>query len=224
MPPLAYVLVGSLALAALLTIRWVPRRSDSLGRRRPFPRISVGLCVAIAIGCAVPLWTHARLEARLEGAAGKIVGEPVRVHCQTSGQAFLDVGAELGWVRWGPDGVPEHSTLIKRGPCADLSAWLRSSKRDPSSDEVVAVHVLTHEAMHMSGIKNEAHAECAAMQRDAAMAVALGASPAQGAELARRYWLETYPQMPSEYVRGCGAGSEYDEGLPNPPWADETTG
>lgn len=218
------MLIGFLALAALLTIRWVTRRFDALGRARPFPRISVGLCVAIAIGCAIPLWSHARLESRLENAAGEIAGTPVRVHCQTFGQAFVDVGAELGWVRWGADGVPERSTLIKRQPCADLSAWLGSSKQRPSFDQVVAVHVLTHEAMHMSGIKNEARAECAAMQRDAAMAVALGASLAQGTELARRYWLEAYPHMPSEYVGGCGAGGEYDEGLPNPPWADQPTG
>ena len=50
-------------------------------------------------------------------------------------------------------------------------------------DQVVAVHVLTHETMHMVGITNEAQTECAAVQRDAQMAVALGASPAEAQAL-----------------------------------------
>ena len=71
---------------------------------------------------------------------------------------------------WGPDGVPERATLIKVRVCNDLRAWLGSRKNDPSLDQVIAVHVLTHETMHMVGIVNEARTECAAVQRDAAMA------------------------------------------------------
>ena len=217
---LTWVLVGFLALAAGLTIRWVLRRFDALGRARPFPRISVTLCLVVAIGCAVPLWTHARLESRLDEAASVVAGGHVTVHCQTFGQAFVDLGPELGWVRWGADGVPERATLIKREPCADLKAWLGSSKDAPTLDQVIAVHVLTHETMHMVGLKNESQAECAAIQRDAAMAVALGAAPAQGRALARQYWVEAYPRMRPEYASGCGAGGVYDEGLDAPPWAD----
>lgn len=217
---LTWVLVGCLVLAAGITVRWVPRRFDALGRARPFPRISVALCVVVAVACAVPMWTHARLESRLERAASSIAGRTVAVHCQTFGQAFVDVGPELGWVRWGRDGAPERSTLIKRAPCADLTAWLGSSKRSPTLDQVIAVHVLTHETMHMVGLMNESQAECAAIQRDSAMAVALGATPAQGQALARRYWLEAYPRMASDYTNGCGAGGTYDEGLDAPPWSD----
>ena len=57
------------------------------------------------------------------------------------------------------------------------------------------------------------------MQRDAAMAEALGASPAEAQALARRYWTEVYPRMPDGYVGGCGPGGTYDERLPGAPWA-----
>jgi hypothetical protein len=211
-------LIGLLALAAVLTVGWVLRRVDSLGRIRPFPKISIGLVLVLALCCAVPLGIQARLEARLEQAATTVAGGPVQVHCQGLGQAFLDLGPELGFVRWGPDGTPERSTLIKIDQCIELRSWLASTKAHPTLDEVVAVHVLTHETMHMIGITDEAHAECAAMQRDTAMAVALGASPAEAASLARTYWTEVYPRMPDGYVGGCGPGASFDERLPTPPW------
>ncbi|MBO9554716.1 hypothetical protein [Cellulomonas sp.] len=203
---LTCVLIGFVALAAIASCRWVLTRVDALGRIAPFPRISVGLSLVAALACAVPLVLHAQLESKLAGAASEVVGAPVQVHCQTIGEAFVDVGAELGYVRWGADGVPEKKTLIKSHVCGDLRAWLRSSKAAPSLDQVVAVHVLTHEAMHMAGITNEAAAECAAMQRDQTTAVLLGASPAEGLALARRYWTEVYPNMPDGYRGECNPG------------------
>ncbi|MEZ0449350.1 hypothetical protein [Cellulomonas sp. ICMP 17802] len=215
---LAILLTGFLALAAGIAVRWRLRRVDVLGRVAPFPTIRVGLSLALALACAIPLGIQARVEGRLERAATQIAGTPVQVHCQGLGQAFLDLGPELGFVRWGADGVPEHSTLIKITPCARLRAWLDSAKDHPTLDQVIAVHVLTHETMHMVGFTEEAHAECAAVQRDAAMAQALGASPAEAAALARTYWTEVYPRMPEGYVGGCGAGGQFDERLPAPPW------
>ncbi|KQY44408.1 hypothetical protein [Cellulomonas sp. Root137] len=215
---LALSLIGFLTLAAGIVVRWIGRRVDALGRVAPFPKISVGLSLGLALCCAVPLMVEAWVEHRLEDAAGEIAGGPVQVHCQSVGQAFVDVGPELGFVAWGADGVPERSTLIKFGVCGNLRAWLGSTKASPSLDQVVAVHVLTHETMHMVGITDEAHAECAAVQRDAAMAVALGASPQEAQALARRYWIEVYPRMPDRYVGGCGPGGTHDEALPTPPW------
>ncbi|MGI8708467.1 MAG: hypothetical protein ACR2LG_09745 [Actinomycetota bacterium] len=49
-------------------------------------------------------------------------GVPVEVECQGFGGAFVDAGAEFGYVAFGPDGVPERKTLIKREQCRDLSA------------------------------------------------------------------------------------------------------
>lgn len=215
---LALGLIGSLALTAVIVVRWLNRRVDWLGRIAPFPKISVGLSLGLALCFAVPLAVEAWVEHRLEVAASEIAGGPVQVSCQSLGQAFVDLGPELGYVAWGPDGVPERATLIKFGTCGNLRAWLGSTKANPTLDQVIAVHVVTHETMHMVGIVNEAQAECAAVQRDAAMAEALGASPAEARSLARRYWAEVYPRMPDEYVGGCGPGGRFDEGTPTAPW------
>jgi hypothetical protein len=84
---------------------------------------------------------------------------------------------------------------------------------------VVAVHVLTHEAMHLSGRLGEAAAECAAVQRDAHTARLLGARPGDAAELAAAYWRNIYPLMPEGYRSGdCHPGGPLDERLADAPW------
>jgi hypothetical protein len=215
---LTILLIASLAAAAWVASRWVLRRYDGLGRRRPFPAVSLGLALAAAVACALPLWLHDRLEHRLGAVASQLVGARVTVHCETPSETFVDAGGDLGYVRWGPDGVPEHRTVLAYDACSSLRSWLASDKHHPSDAQVVAVHVLTHEAMHMAGRKDEADAECAAMQRDAGTAQALGASAQDALALARRYWLEDYPRTPDAYRGDCGPGSAHDEHLPSPPW------
>lgn len=81
------------------------------------------------------------------------------------------------------------------------------------------MHVLTHESMHMRGLTDEAAAECAAIQRDELTAELLGAAAAEARQLARRYWLLDYPQMPDNYRSGdCTPGGPMDERLATPPW------
>jgi len=217
---LTLLLVALLAAAAFIACRWVLTRWDQAraGLSRPFPKVSMTLCLVGALACAVPLWLHDRLEHELAAAASAVAGTDVEVHCQTASQTFTEAGAELGFVRWGADGIPEHSTVLAWETCQDLRSWLRSDRRSPTTAQVTAVHVLTHETMHMVGIKDEAHAECAAVQRDARTATALGASRAQAAELARTYWAEVYPHMPDGYTGGCGPEGRYDERLPDAPW------
>ena len=216
---LTLTLIGFLTLAAGLAVRWVLHRVDALGRVAPFPKISVGLSLALALSCAVPLAVQGWVESRLERAAVTVAGGPVTVHCQGLGQAFLDLGPELGFVRWGTDGVPERSTLIKRSPCAHLRAWLWSATSHPTLDQVIAVHVLTHEAMHLAGHYGEAEAECLAMQHDSEMAQLLGATPENADALARSFWVNVYPRMAGDYVSaGCTADGPLDESPGDQHW------
>ena len=113
------------------------------------------------------------------------------------------------------DGKPEPWTLIKRDQCRHLAAYARSDKRRPTRDQVVAVHVLTHEAMHLSGRLGEAAAECATVQREAHTARLLGARPSDAAA----YWRNIYPLVPGGYRSGdCRPGGPLDEGLADAPW------
>jgi hypothetical protein len=214
------ILAGACALGVVgTTLRWWDRRRDGLGRPRPFPFVSVSLLAELAALAVVPVLHHAGEEHKLGAVASELAGVRATVHCQTLGEAFVDAGAELGYVRWGPDGVPEHHTLLKHGVCRDLAAYLHSSKTDPSVEQATAVHVLTHESMHMRGITSESAAECAAVQRDARTAELLGASEQQAQAVVRLYWHLIYPDMPDGYRDSeCRPGGRLDEHLPDPPW------
>jgi hypothetical protein len=219
----------SLALVLLtaaggVTLRWSLRRYDTLGRQRPFPAISVGLLACLAMAALAPWFLRIRLEHRLADAASKVVGTPVSVHCQSFGEAFTDMGSELGYVMAGPDGLPEKKTTIKRNQCRDLSDFLKSDMGAPTQKQVVAVHTLTHEAIHMSGVMDESQTECLAVQRDAEMAALLGASPQEAMNLARVYWIYVYPRMPADYTSSeCGPGLALDIEGDSAPWDEVTT-
>ena len=211
--------IVAFAGAAAVGIRWMLRRTDVLGRPRPFPAFGVAALLLLGCGGMTPWVLRVRLEARLAPAASAIAGVPVRVFCQSFGEAFVDAGSEYGYVEFGPDGVPERSTLIKRDQCNDLRAYLRSDKVAPTREQAVALHTLTHEAIHMSGVTNEAETECISLQRDAEMARSLGA-PDEGARaLARLYWATVYPRMPDGYRSGeCRPGGALDLRGSDAPW------
>ena len=129
-------------------LNWATHRRDALGRERDLPVLSVSLLVLIAVVAAIPGAQRKMQEHQLGRVASELAGRHVSVHCQDGAEAFVDAGSELGWVRFSADGVPEPRTLIKRAQCLDLKSYLKH-RADPSWDEMVAVHVLTHEAMHM---------------------------------------------------------------------------
>jgi hypothetical protein len=216
---LTWFAVALAGAAAAVAVGWGLRRVDELGRPRRFPWVSVAALVVLAVAAAAPGVVRAQQERRLGRAASALAGARVAVRCQSLGGAFLDGGPELGYVRWRPDGSPEAWALIKRDQCRRLAAYLRSDRHRPTRDQVVAVHVLTHEAMHLSGRLGEAEAECAAVQRDARTARLLGSPAADAAALAASYWRDLYPLMPDGYRSPeCRAGGALDEHLPDAPW------
>ena len=160
--------------------------------------LGVGLLLVLAAAALVPFFIRLRLEARLGRAASEITGVPVRVHCQAFGEAFVDAGQELGYVRFTPTGEPERTTLIKREQCRDLRAYI-ANPDEISREHVVAVHTLTHEAIHMRGVGSESETECLAVRHDAEMARLLGASPEAAIRLANYYSDNIYPRMPENY-------------------------
>jgi hypothetical protein len=217
---LTWLAVLALLGAVALSARWYAGgRRDALGRPIAFPRISVVLLLLVSIAAAYPAFARQREERRLASVASVIAGVKDKVVCQTLSGAFVDAGAEAGYVRWGPDGLPEHIAHITWEQCKELRRYLHSNKRHPSFAQLQAVHVLTHEAVHTSGEKSESRTECKAVQRDAETARLLGA-PDDGAKLlAWQYWKTVYPNMPDDYRDGgCSPGGALDEALPTSPW------
>jgi hypothetical protein len=212
-------------LAAVgVLVRWSVTRVDALGRRRSFPVVWASIFVVIAIAAGVPVVRHAQLQDHLASAASAVVGHPAQVRCETLSQAWTDAHPEAGYVQFGPDGRPEPVATLSVQTCGDLSDWLGSDREHPSLQQVIAVHVLTHESMHLIGQADEARAECAAVQRDVRTATLLGATPAQARALAVVYWREVFPRLTAAYQSAdCAQGGALDEGLPDAPWNLVTT-
>jgi hypothetical protein len=216
---LGLVSAGCAVGAVLVAARWGRRRRDALGRPRGFPVWSVSVLVVLSLGAAVPGVQRRVEEHRLARVARELVGHTVTVRCQTTTGAMVDAGAELGFVPYDAHGVPEPTTTIKRDPGRALDAYVKGGRQHPSLEQVVAVHVLTHEAMHLRGETDEAVAECEAVQRDSTTAALLGATPEQAAALARRYWAVVYPELPDDYrTADCAPGGRLDEHLGGAPW------
>jgi hypothetical protein len=198
--------------------RWWLNRVDGIGRKVALPW-SAWMLPALGCLALIPVVRHHSEETRLSRIASSLAGVKATVHCQSGTAEWVDAGAELGYVKWGPGGVPEHSTLIKHQQCGLLAHYLSGGRGNPSMDTVIAVHVLTHESMHMSGITDESLTDCAAMQRDATTARMMGATGGQALLLAKRYWVNVYPNMPDAYRNdACRPGGNLDEHLIDPPW------
>jgi hypothetical protein len=100
------------------------------------------------------------------------------------GASFLRHPAERG------------ARLCRRGGRA---AELRWGECDVWGEKLVALHVMTHESLHLAGVVDEAKAECFAMQLDALVAVRLGAAPRFARELAWEYWRYYHPTQDRSY-------------------------
>src|SRR5436309_4523971 len=98
--------------AGAVALRWSTTRVDSLGRAKSFPYISVGLLGLLAGAAVIPGYLRHREERSLSAVATTLVGAPATVRCQSLGQTLIDAGIELGYVRFGTDGVPEHRAFI----------------------------------------------------------------------------------------------------------------
>jgi hypothetical protein len=164
-------------------------------------------------------------ERRLSAIASQIAGRDVRVQCPGP------VGKLFGWdivegsVRFDADGTPQDETKIRARSCAELDALAEGRREKDLSciartglpcgrhgrETVMAVDVLTHEAIHLRGIADEAETECRSLQTMAWTAQQLGATADQGNAMARAQYDGGYRDMPERYQRGdCADGGPLD--------------
>lgn len=183
-------------------------------------RRALPLALVVLVVCASIATLEGRLalrEHRWSVATSSLLGVDVEVHCQRMIAYAVDTSVILGFVPSDPiTGEPMREAWLRRDTCDSLAKWDHES---PTDEHVRAVHVLTHEAMHMAGERNEARTECYAIQRNAAMAVVLGASADQAKRLSLRYHKQIHHKLPLEYQsRECREGGAWDENLKTSPW------
>jgi len=194
--------VGVLTIVTLLLGVWVTRRVVRVIR----PRGTVGFAVTALVVAAVSFVAalgfelrHQVAQAQATAVVRELSGNPdAHAACQRFTPDLLELSNNAGSVSWDSPDV----ALLRRATCNDLFSWLVSRKAEPSLDQTIAVHIVVHEAIHVSGEINEAITECTAMQRDARAAELLGAQPVQARALALTYYEQAYPQMHPDYRSG----------------------
>ena len=141
------------------------------------------------------------------------------VRCQRFSEAWFDADLAAGKVQFIADGITAPVAQVSWQTCRNLNGWEKSDKTNPTSEQIAAVHVLSHEIEHVRGTQNEADTECYAMQRNAAVAQQLGATERQGKILAFRYWSAIYPNMLDDYRSAdCAPKGRLDMNPENPDW------
>jgi|GEM_PF-2289447 len=116
----------------------------------------------------------------------------------------------VGHVWFDADGKPAGAAFLSADTCAQVKAW-RGDPAGASLAQIVAVHTITHEAAHLAGVRDEAKAECLAIQRDTVTMTALGATPVVAAGQVKTYLSAVYPRLPDAYRSDqCADGGALD--------------
>jgi hypothetical protein len=182
-------------------------------RRVPWIGLAVLAFPLVFLGWTERQWASAEHE--FTAVSRTLVASSPGIHCQRLGETFTSAGSELGHVTYDEKGMPDGPAMLSYETCNRLAAFWRASdagKATAPLEQVIAMHVLTHETMHIAGYEEEAEAECHALQADGRVARALGASPATAAKVVKRYLIQVYPDMPEPYTStDCRQGGRFDE-------------
>lgn len=146
---------------------------------------------------AFSVWEHHKRtqnEARLGRVASAIAQRNVGVDCPGFWRSLVEVGSEDGSVEFDVAGRPSDDARLSAETCDRLEDFSRAGTK-PAFDcllpddracgrEVVetagALSTLAHEAYHLAGVRNEAAAECYAIQTVDFVTERLGSTAAQG--------------------------------------------
>lgn len=165
------------------------------------------LTVAALVAGGFEVGHHLRQDLATDALRAVTPVEGAHADCARFTDELLNLSQYQGYVYY--DG--SNTAHLRRNVCRDLWSYAHGGQANPSRSEVIAVHVVTHEAMHINGLRNEAEAECVAVQLNHLVAEELGASPTQARELQTQYYELYYPNQRSDYVSGaCTEGGSMD--------------
>ncbi len=198
------VLLAGLAVRA--AVRAVRLRADADGRTLRAWWAAILIAITL-VALAFEVGHHQR-QHLVTVAMSAVTDNPrARADCERFTEALFNLSQYDGYVYQDNSDV----ALYKRHVCIDLASYASSSHRNPSLEQIAAVHLVAHETMHVNGFWNEAEAECRAAQLSHLVAEQLGATAAQARELQARYFAELYPRNRSDYISGeCREGGRLD--------------
>jgi len=172
-----------------------------------------------------------RDEARLANVAAAIAGRDVDIACPGTLATLTEVSAQDGSVVFSPEGKPADEAKLSGGTCKTLRRFIHGgvsglgclSRHGACPVEIrevaIAVNVLSHEAWHLAGVRDEAATQCYALQNNADTAMRLGASEDDARAIAGFILREVQPALPADYrTRDWFEGGPLDLHPDRPSW------
>jgi hypothetical protein len=115
---------------------------------------------------------------------------------RTLGDSFdlTQYGSAAGWVQWG-----NKFSKLDNKTCTNFRQWLLSDRKSATDDQAYALHIIIHEAIHLSGEFNESETVYKTTEIFVDIATSLG----MDREVAE-YWNNYYktkinPRLPERY-------------------------
>lgn len=172
------------------------------------------LMIGLSVVCAIAPIRHEVFEQRLARVAENLLQRPnIEVDCNSYLEGMFHLGP-AGYVYQGSNVIN-----LEIRTCRDLRGYLENPQ-SASYRELWALHILTHEAMHIAGEFNEQLADCQAFQRNHVTAALLGVPE----HIAERNAVELHQKRPTHnkkyYSRECRPGGKMDERLAGAVWGD----
>lgn len=198
------IIVAILALALLYYLIWDPLMRKNQLNWLMIPFLSL---LFLPLGLMELRWSL--MEYKLSSVADDISGKKgAKVHCQRLSEAFFDTKVSAaGHV----SSDKPNLAVVNYEQCQHIFSWMEKGKDEPTRDQTHAIHVLTHEAVHVSGQLNEAITECTAINRDHITVTKLGGSEELGHKIASSYYTSIWPSMSKEYIlEGCAINPKFD--------------
>lgn len=181
------------------------------------------LCVMLflaAVFAYTPL-RYARFENLLTRKARILSESPIaRVHCNTLFDTFFDSNVfTAGHANF------ETGEIVFQHPwCGRLMDYL-SKPAGATQVEIDSLHILVHESMHIRGERNEASADCQAIQREYRASRLMGIPEPVARINSKAYYLGEYQQRATQggyssqyFSDQCAPGKALDEKLPDTTW------
>ncbi len=206
-----YLLIA--LLGAWLFCREFQRPTPFDEPRGAFEYGYLAVTAAVCWGGAMAAYDHVRFEQILSEHAREVSGHPnADVYCQSLADTMVDT-LPMSVAHANPE---SGQIEFKATWCGHMRDYIDDPEK--ASGEVLwALHVFTHEVMHIRGERNEKTTDCQAYQRNFMMSERLGVP----ADIAQRHAAEIYANRSRHrdyFSQECRRGGRLDEGLPFPPW------
>ena len=186
------IIIGLLTIVFLYYLIWYPLRNDN---SKNWFMVILSIIIIIPLTLFEFRWLYLENEGTKVTIAISGVDDS-HLHCQRLSEGFVDASANLGEV----SSLNPKEALIKHTTCTKLFNYIEGNKSDPPLEQIIAVAVLTHESIHVSGDFNESSTECKSIQKVSQTAQMLGATKKQGDSLALKYYKEVYPNLRTNYI------------------------